>query len=45
MYSLINSFPAQPQPTQVALAGPCPPQPWAHDLRSKPNTLVEPRVR
>ncbi len=45
MYALINIFPGKPQPTQVALAGPCPHQPWATDLRSNPITLAERRVR
>lgn len=45
MYALINRFPGKPQPTQVALAGPCPHQLWGADQRSKPITLAERRVR
>ena len=45
MYSVINTFPAKPQPTQVALAGPCPHQPWGAFQRSNPMTLAESRVR
>jgi hypothetical protein len=45
MYALINSFPGKPQPTQVALAGPCPHQPWGQNLRSHPRTLAESPVR
>ena len=45
MYALIKSFPGKPQPTQVALAGPCPHQPRVTDQRSKPITLAERRER
>jgi len=45
MSALINSLPGKPQPTQVALAGPCPHQPWAGFPRSNPTTLAEPPVR
>ncbi len=45
MYALINSFRGKPQPTQVALAGPCPHRPWATAPRSNLNTLAEQRVR
>ena len=45
MYSVINTFPAKPQPTQAVLAGPCPHKPWAAFGRSNPMTLAELRVR
>ncbi len=45
MYALINIFPGKPQPTQVALAGPCSHFPRATALRSNPHTLAERRVR
>jgi len=45
MYVLINTLPAKPKPTQVALAGPCPHQPWGGAGRSNPMILAEPRVR
>jgi hypothetical protein len=45
MYALINSFPGKPQPTQVALAGPCPHRPWETAPRSNHTTLAERRVR
>jgi hypothetical protein len=45
MYALINIFPGKPQPAQVALAGPCPHQPWAAGLRTDLITLAERRVR
>jgi hypothetical protein len=46
MYALINSFPAKPKPTRVALAGPCPHQPWDAGARTNlTTTLAERRVR
>ncbi len=45
MYALTNSFPTKPQPTQVALAGPCPHRPKETAARSNPITLAERRVR
>ena len=45
MYVLINSLRGKPQPTQVALAGPCPHQAWGAFLRRNPMTLAESRVR
>jgi hypothetical protein len=45
MYALNHNFPGRPQPTQVALAGPCPHLPWEAAKRSNAITLAEPRVR
>jgi hypothetical protein len=45
MYALINTFPSKPQPTQVALAGPCPHYQRETAARSNPITLAERRVR
>jgi hypothetical protein len=45
MYALINIFPGKPQPTQVALAGPCPHVAADTLGRSNPTTLAESRVR
>jgi hypothetical protein len=45
MYSMLNTFPAKAQPTQVALAGPCPHQQWDAFQRSNPMTLAELRMR
>jgi hypothetical protein len=45
MYAMPHNFPAKPQPTQVALAGPYPHRPWDLAGRSNPTTLAERRVR
>ncbi len=45
MYALTHNFPARPQPTLVALAGPCPHRPWEAAKRSNAITLAESRVR
>jgi hypothetical protein len=45
MYSMIDTFPAKPQPTQVVLVGPCLHKPWAAFRRSNPMTLAESHVR
>jgi hypothetical protein len=45
MYALIHNSLGRPQPTLVALVGPCPQRPRAAGQPSNLNTLVEPRVR